>query len=59
MNNLEKVKYFYEHVTSNHLLHELPEYISENCTVRIGEDIIPVGIEGMKQHMEDIQNNVS
>lgn len=55
MDNLEKVKYFYEHITSNHLLNELPEYIADNCTVRIGEDIIPVGIEGMKQHMVDVR----
>lgn len=55
MDNLEKVKYFYEHITSSHLLHELPEYIADNCTVRIGEDIIPVGIEGMKQHMVEVR----
>jgi predicted ester cyclase len=55
MDNLEKVKYFYEHIVSKHLLHELPEYIADNCTIRIGEDIIPVGIDGMKQHMEDVR----
>ncbi len=55
MDDLEKVKYFYEHITSNHLLHELPEYISDDCTVRIGEEVIPVGIEGMKQHMQDVR----
>ncbi|NLK36594.1 MAG: ester cyclase [Epulopiscium sp.] len=55
MDNLQKVKHFYEHIVSNHLLHELPEYIAENCTVRIGEESIPAGIEGMKQHLEDVR----
>lgn len=55
MNNQEIAKYFYEHITSNHLIEELPEYITENCIVRMGESMVPVGIDGMKQHMIDVR----
>jgi predicted ester cyclase len=51
----EKIKYFYENITSNHLIDEIPNYVSENCKVRIGETIIPVGIDGMKQHMIEVR----
>ncbi len=51
----KKIKYFYEHVSSNNLVEEFPEYISDNCTVRIGENVIPVGISGMKQHQIDVR----
>lgn len=55
MDNMSKIKYFYEYVTTNNLLEELPLYIAENCTIRVGESIIPVGIEGMKQHMIEVR----
>lgn len=55
MNNKEIVKYFYEHITSNHLLDEVPEYVSDSCTIRIGEQSIPVGVNGMKQHMIEVR----
>ncbi|MDL2218071.1 ester cyclase [Christensenellaceae bacterium OttesenSCG-928-M15] len=55
MNNQEIAKYFYEHITSNHLIEELPAYIAENCVVRIGESVVPVGVAGMKQHMIDVR----
>lgn len=55
MDNRELIKYFYEYITSNNLINELSDYISDNCTVRIGEKTIPVGIEGMKQHMLEVR----
>jgi len=55
MDNVEKIKHFYEHIISNNLIDELSEYIADNCTVRIGERIIPVDIEGMKQHMIEVR----
>ncbi|KUG03049.1 putative lipoprotein [hydrocarbon metagenome] len=55
MDNMKKIKHFYEYVTSNNLIDELPKYIADNCTVRIGESIFPVGIEGMKQHIIDVR----
>lgn len=45
------VKYFYETVVSENLLEALPNYISEECTLKEGEAIIPLGIEGMRQHL--------
>ena len=55
MNNKEKIKYFYEQITSDNRIDEVPEYVSNICTVRLGEQIIPIGIEGMKQHMIDVR----
>ena len=55
MDNRELIKYFYEYITSNNLINELSDYIADNCTVRIGEKTIPVGIEGMKQHMIEVR----
>ena len=55
MDNTKKIKHFYEYVISNNLIDELPEYIADNCTVRIGESIVPAGIEGMKQHVIDVR----
>ncbi len=55
MDNKEKVKYFYQYVTSNNLIDEVPEYVSNDCAIRIGEKIIPVGIDGMKQHIIEVK----
>lgn len=55
MENKEKIRYFYETVVSNHLLDEVAQYISIDCTVRIGESIIPSGIHGMTRHLIDVR----
>jgi len=55
MNHKEKIKYFYECITSNHFIKEVPEYVSDKCTIRIGEKIIPIGVEGMQQHLIDVR----
>ncbi len=55
MDPAERIRYFYEIVTSNHQLDELAAYIADTCAVRIGERLIPVGVEGMKQHMIDVR----
>ncbi len=55
MDNKEKIKYFYEQITSDNRIDEVPEYVSDNCTIRIGEQSIPIGMEGMKQHMIDVR----
>ncbi len=55
MDSKERIKYFYENVTSNNLIDEIPEYVANDCAVRIGENIIPVGIDGMKQHFIDVR----
>lgn len=55
MSNTERIKYFYEDIVTNNLLEKLPEFISENCVLKIGEKFIPIGIEGMRQHLLDVK----
>ncbi len=55
MDNMKIIKHFYEYITSNNLIDELSDYIADSCIVRIGERIIPVGIEDMKQHMIEVR----
>lgn len=55
MENRERIKYFYEMVVTNHLIEEVSEYISKDCVVRIGENVFPSGVDGMKQHLIDIR----
>ena len=43
MNHKEIVKYFYEYVVSNHCIDDVDKFVSGNCTLRTGKDIIPVG----------------
>lgn len=51
MDNIEKVKYFCEVVTSNGLVNEVEDYISIECTARVGKNTFYVGVEGMKSHI--------
>lgn len=55
MDNKEIIRCFYENVVSDHLLEELSRYISEDCTLRVGEKKIPLGLVGMKQHLIDVK----
>lgn len=55
MNNKEKIKYFYEYITTNNLIKEVPEYVSDECAIRLGEKTIPVGVAGMQQHLIDVR----
>lgn len=55
MDKKEIVKYFYEVVVSKNLLEELPQYIAEGCVLKAGEQIISLGLEGMKQHLIDVK----
>lgn len=55
MDRKARVKYFYEHVVSEHLLSEVAAYIAEDCVVRSGAAIIPVGLDGMKQHLVEVR----
>ncbi|KXL51706.1 snoaL-like polyketide cyclase [Anaerotignum neopropionicum] len=55
MENKEKVRYFYEQITSNHCISEVCDYVSNACTIRLGEKSIPVGVDGMKQHMMEVR----
>ena len=55
MEKKDIVKYFYETIVSENLLEELPQFIAEECVVKVGEQILPVGIDVMKQHLVDVQ----
>lgn len=51
MKNSDIIKCFYEDIVTYNKLDRLSEFISEECVVRVGTDITPVGIEGMRQHL--------
>lgn len=55
MDHKEKVKYFYEHITTNHIVEKVSDYVSDDCTIRLGDKTIPVGVAGMRQHMIDVK----
>ena len=55
MDKKEHIKYFYERVVSDHLLDEVPEYIAQECSVRSGTTLVPVGLEGMMRHLTDVR----
>lgn len=55
MENKDIIKHFYEVISSNALIDQYDKYVSKDCTIRIGEEIIPVGIEGMKQHLINVR----
>lgn len=42
-------------ILSENLLDELPQYISEECVLKVGEKIVPLGLNGMKQHLVDVK----
>lgn len=52
MKSTEKIKYFYETIISENQIERMAEFISPDCCVKVGEKLIPVGIEGMKEHIK-------
>ena len=52
MKSAERVKYFYETVISENQIERMAEFISPECCVKMGEKLIPVGIKGMKEHIQ-------
>ena len=52
MKSAERVKYFYETVISENQIERMAEFISPECCVKMGEKLISVGIEGMKEHIK-------
>jgi predicted ester cyclase len=55
MDNKLLIKHFYEDIISNNRIEEIEKYVSPNCSVRIGENSIVVGMAGMKQHVIDVR----
>lgn len=52
MKPAERIKYFYETIVSENQIERMAEFISPECCVKMGENRIPVGIEGMKEHIQ-------
>ena len=52
MKSAERIKYFYETIISDNQIETMAEFISPECCVKMGEKLIPVGIDGMKEHIK-------
>ena len=52
MKSAERIKYFYETIISENQIERMEEFVSPGCCVKIGEKLIPVGIDGMKEHIQ-------
>ena len=55
MNIKDRMRYFYEVVTSQGQTEQVANYVSSSCVVRLGEAVYPVGIDGMQQHLIDVR----
>ena len=55
MKSAERIKYFYETIISENQVERMAEFISPDCCVKIGEKLIPAGIDGMKEHIKAIK----
>ncbi len=51
MDSKELIKEFYEVVVTNNELERMGEFVAEDSVVRIGNDIFPLGVEAMKEHI--------
>ncbi len=52
----DKLKYFYEVISSSSdCFDEVDNYVSVDCKARVGETSIPIGLEGMRQHLIDVR----
>lgn len=52
MNSAERIKYFYETIISENQIERMGEFVSPECCVKMGEKRIPIGIDGMKEHIK-------
>ncbi len=51
MNEKEMIRNFYENIVSRNLVEEIDKYVSIDCTARNGESVIPIGLDGIRQHL--------
>lgn len=56
MDKKELIRNFYENIVSNKLLEEIEKYVSTNCIARSGDQNIPIGLAGMKEHVIGVNN---
>ena len=59
MNSAERVKYFYETIISENQIEKVSEFVSPKRCVKMGERLIPVGVEGMKEHIKATKQTYS
>ena len=52
MKPAERIKYFYETIVSENQIERMSEFVSPECCVKRGEQQIPAGIDGMKEHIK-------
>lgn len=45
------MKEFYEVVVTNSQLDRIADFVADNSVVRMGNDIFPLGVDGMKEHI--------
>lgn len=45
------MKYFYETPISENRLQELSLYVTEDCILKIGDRILPLGLKGVREHL--------
>lgn len=52
MNNKELIKEFYEVVITNNQADRIKDFVSNDSVVRLGNDIFPLGVKGMEEHIK-------
>lgn len=55
MDNKQLIKEFYENVVSCSRMDKVEHFVASDCKLSVGENQIPVGIEGMKKHIIDVK----
>lgn len=52
MDEKEIVRIFYEDIVTNNKLDEVSKYVADQSIVRVGEQVYPLGVQGMKEHLK-------
>ena len=56
MDTTSLIREFYENIISNNRIDEIKNFVSPGCTARSGEQVIPVGLQGMIEHAVGVRN---
>lgn len=51
MDSKDIIREFYEEVITNNQLDRIGDYIAADSVVRMGNDIFPLGVKGMQEHL--------
>lgn len=52
MNEKELIKIFYEDIITNNKQDEIGNYVADDSIVRIGNQVYPMGVQGMQEHLK-------